>query len=152
MKVIRHEVFETNSSSMHSLSISAARDYTYPSGKTYVIIAEEYGWSGPTLREPEEKLSYLMALVASSTGINWAIEEKGVKFSIKEFLRLPEIKKIVNAVKDHGSDIIYKKSSSGFGSVDHQSVCNLDSFLNGIDLEEFIFNSKYEIVITNDNI
>lgn len=63
MKTIRNNVFETNSSSMHNVSISnelAVGDY---SGTTLFVDASgDYGWSGPLVETPEQKLDY--AIVA----------------------------------------------------------------------------------------
>lgn len=63
MKTIRHNVFETNSSSMHTVSISnelAVGDF---SGTTLFVDASgEYGWSGPLVDTPQQKLDY--AIVA----------------------------------------------------------------------------------------
>lgn len=151
MRVVRNGVFETNSSSMHSLAISAARYYIFPGGRTYLIVPKEYGWYAPNLTDPEEKINYLLSLIASNEGVNWAVNEEGAKITEEEFLDLPDVCKVIEAVEKHGSKILYKKGHDGFGGVDHQSVCSLDNFLNGIDLEDFIFNTKYEVIVDNDN-
>ena len=65
MLTIRKNVFETNSSSTHSLVISKRdRSYDYEG----LIIADgvlhisfgEYGWGPAILKSPHEKLSYLI--------------------------------------------------------------------------------------------
>jgi hypothetical protein len=87
-----------------------------------------------------------MTLIASRSGYLGDNE-----FSDEDFFDLFSIKEIYKAVKHHGSEIIFYKRSKGYGYVDHQSVESMEEFLDGIDLEDFIFNYKYEIIIDNDN-
>lgn len=63
MKTIRNNVFETNSSSMHNVSISNELAVGDHSGTTLFVDASgDYGWSGPLVETPEQKLDY--AIVA----------------------------------------------------------------------------------------
>ena len=59
---IRRKVFETNSSSTHSICITEnRRPLIYPSKLRFKC--EEFGWEGAVLRTPEEKASYLYASI-----------------------------------------------------------------------------------------
>lgn len=59
MKQVRIGVFETNSSSTHSICISAVRNdpLQYPSH--IIFKCGEFGWREARLDTPEEKASYL---------------------------------------------------------------------------------------------
>lgn len=150
MRVVRRSVFETNSSSVHSVCVVPEQDFMALPGQTYIVVPEEYGWSGPTLKTPEEKLSYLMSLIGSNSGFSWYSEEEGIEFAEEEFLDLPDVQRVVDAVKKHGSKMLFKRNEDGFGKVDHQSVMSLTDFLAGLDLEDFIFNAQYSIIIESD--
>src|ERR1041384_1998628 len=64
MKQIRHSVFETNSSSTHSISISSdvrTLDTLYVDENGVVTIeGEQFGWDEETFRNAESKASYAM--------------------------------------------------------------------------------------------
>ncbi len=150
MKVIRRGVFETNSSSMHSLSIVNKDSETFVK-KRYIVIPGEYHWEGPTLKTPEDKMSYLLALISSNNGLPFLADEEDVHLSINEFLNLPDVLDIINVVQSTGAQIIIKIGTSGFGEVDHQSVMGMYEFLGDIPLKDFIFNDKYQVIIDHDN-
>lgn len=146
MKVTRKGVFETNSSSVHSLSITSNKDEWKGKDSVLYVSLGEYGWGYDRLITPSEKVSYLMTLIASYVGYYGDNE-----FTDEDFFDLSSIKDIYKAVKHHGSEIVFNKCSKGYGYVDHQSIVPMEEFLDGIDLEDFIFNYKYEIIIDNDN-
>lgn len=156
MKVVRKGVFETNSSSMHSLAIINANDYNpeynYPKNKTLYVYPAEYGWGYERLTEPDEKLSYLFALAASSNGLRWLDNQDEV--FVDRFFDLSEVKKIYDTMSDIGiaiNFVIDKSSDHYFGYVDHQSIETIDTFLGDIPIKDFIFNDKYMVIIDNDN-
>ena len=63
MRIIRENVFESNSSSMHTVSVRGERDVRWTSINDNSVISvelDEYGWSGPTLYTFIEKLEYLL--------------------------------------------------------------------------------------------
>ena len=138
MKVTRKGVFETNSSSVHSLAITNNYYPQYPESE-YVVIPNDYQWGYDTCDSVEEKLSYLVTLAACYSDTR------------DEFIENPDVVKIVNTVKNHnGANVIFK-FPYGFGSIDHQSINSVEGFLCGTELEDFIFNSKYKVIIDNDN-
>ena len=76
MKQIRRGTFETNSSSMHSLVIENERSIgkleesklkLNKKGEIRVHLGE-YGWGPEFLKTQQEKLNYLVTLIAGSTG------------------------------------------------------------------------------------
>ena len=152
MKAIRNSVFETNSSSIHSLSILNLKGIERPKGQILIVIPQEYGRRYDKLTTPEEKISYLFSLIASYSGFYWYSEEEGIEFTDEEFFSLPDVQRIFEAVSKHDSKIIFKRGADGFGHVDHQSVISMEELLdyNEIDLEDFIFNDKYQIIIDSD--
>ena len=171
----RINVFETNSSSCHSLAIRDTID-TLEDARTdnYVnSIAElandltpennlefdneeelEFGWGPEVKSSVRDKIAYA---IASEYDIE-EIEEI-IRRHIPEFNRiiLPLIKDM--EIKPWWYDERYKKEDAiddnavYYGSIDHDSVGTLQSYLgrNNISLEEYIFNSNLAMIIDNDN-
>lgn len=143
MKVIRKGVFETNSSSSHSISISGEDDY-YPKAndaENIKIYYGEFGWEYKKLNTVYDKLSYIITMIEECYEdyyLEW------LKELIEEYLGCDL--KVVNL------DGFYEK-----GYIDHQSHHILDEyFVNNKDkfkekIKELIFNNKYSIITDNDN-
>jgi len=143
MKTIRQSVFETNSSSCHSFSITNERKFDpkrYP--RIRVSGSGEYGWGGPDVETPDDHLDY--ALVAG-------------KYIFGEGLRdrLPAIQEYF---EEHGVivDFDFKDEPSGY--IDHQSAPAADEdsrhIGNMLDDPEELFNFVFSgsvIKILNDN-
>jgi len=151
MRQIRQGVFETNSSSTHSITIYSARDrYIYP---TYIPPIEfgEFGWEQNSYPHFTDKLSYVITMLASKNDIN----------EIEDFLKLKEFHWLKDAVMSHcGQEIEVKTQASDYaplGYVDHLAIDVLDEFLvpdEGqfkINVLEFVFNEKYAFETDNDN-
>ena len=151
MKVTRKSVFETNSSSMHSLAmIGKDRMGTYNFEENVVIQSDEYGWSGDDLNSPLEKLSYIATMIQYKD-CSCAVEDS------KYFKWLAEM------FKDYtGSNLIYapydkKDEYNRDGYVDHQSTDTLDDQWSDDEdkfkskMKDIVFNDKYFIIIDNDN-
>jgi len=159
MKVnIRKGVFETNSSSMHSLAVIGAdrmnqlnfHTTNIDGVKKISVQSDEYGWSGDDLITPLEKLSYIATLIQYKDSSN---EIPNSKY----FQWLSEM------VKDYtGYGLTYIPYLEGDkwnadGYVNHQSTDTLDSewSTNEEDfksnMKDIVFNDKYFIVIDNDN-
>jgi hypothetical protein len=149
---IRKSVFETNSSSMHSICISGGDNFVnYGQLRGHF---DEYGWGYDRLDSVGEKLSYVLT---SMRYHDYDIEEDSVEtlLNSKFYIWLNEM------IKDYtGEEIDLEYSNSGYysmGYVDHQSTDLLDEYWSDDEttfkenMKELIFNSKYDIIIDNDN-
>lgn len=137
-KLIRTGVFETNSSSVHTLSIGRSKKSTYeylpPPGGVVVITGGDYGWGYERLDTWLEKADYL------------ATDAQYREGKYLDLLR--------QALMDGlGGGVEVKIAVDEDSYVDHQSIGEVwDTILQDrIDLQEFLFNPKYSIIIDNDN-
>lgn len=141
MKKIRKNVFETNSSSSHSISIENRDEYYKPTNEYFetTISYGEYGWGYKKLNTIREKLEYII----TATQYYDAAEELYLKW-IKE-------------VYENYTNNTLKINDHYKGFIDHQSQHKLDEyFVNNEEefkenMKEIIFNKKYSIIIDNDN-
>jgi hypothetical protein len=159
MKQIRQNVFETNSSSTHSLTISnkALKPSTLSPDpyKAIEVSFGEYGWGPDTLTTQEERLSYLCTMF-------WELECKGLT-DVSTIVDKHGYITIDAAVTKHtGCHISLTGITVRYGSlaidgyVDHQSSTDeykdIAGFLaqNELTAEEFIFGDV-EVDISDDN-
>lgn len=169
---IRRGVFETNSSSSHSLCISGKSDSITKhlptnSDNIVMISPDEFGWSGPTLCSPADKLSYIITMVFEqySDEEDFRIYTGKSKWSFKinsnkimETTEFKEIEKCIIENTDYaGLQLEYDAYDTDYAYIDHQSFSDdyesYKDFLDyyGITLADFLFNGKYQMIITNDN-
>lgn len=168
MKLIRNRVFETNSSSAHSLAYknTVLRDYNYKpkddlcfaikelhltkKPKEYEMYSymplyfDEYGWGFDVLSSPAEKLSYLMSSVYQYK--TWGVIKEDPFF--KQVIQwLNELDIVVNLPEEYGD------SSEVDAEINHQSydVVTKDMFKTKYDLLTYLFNNDIVIHIENDN-
>jgi hypothetical protein len=167
MKLIRNGVFETNSSSAHSLAYknNVLRDYNYKpcndlcfavkelhltkKPKEYEMYSymplyfDEYGWGFDVLSSPAEKLSYLMSSV-------YQYKTWGEMYNDSFF------RQIVQWLTELGIKLEYEYPGDDEridGYVDHQSydvVCK-QMFNSKEDLLTYLFNDEITVHIENDN-
>lgn len=161
-KKIRYGVYETNSSSCHSLVISKHKIMNFvlpkPDGDGYLHMTfGEFGWHEARYNDPITKLSYALTMVAMTHMKEFNNKE--------EFYELDDFKMINNIIKDKIDDCDgieideeeFKDDWYGVnGYIDHQSCENyscLQDFLNDYDvsLEDFIFNADVILITDNDN-
>jgi len=164
---IRKGVFETNSSSMHSVTISqgtlSPNRMEIHKGRYIKVGAGEFGWGLSKHRDQETKLEYLLMMVVETEHPN----------NLEEFLECEGFKKLNEAISSYcGCDRIvpvnfnfrtesYEHNGelrsyvTHDGYIDHQSCeyNNLDDFLseNNTDILDFVFNPNVVLVISNDN-
>lgn len=142
MKQTRHSVFETNSSSTHSLSVvKGAGTYdTLPlfSGnddQEYVSVDQgEFGWGYEEITNPEGKAAYLWTYVLS----------KGADQRLKDMLE--------RAILKHtGADYVeFEYGDEGY--IDHQSSENAEPIFESEDrIIDFIFNPRSVLILDTDN-
>ncbi len=149
-------LFETNSSSSHSISVSKLdRGYSelfINNDGIIEVTFGEFGWGPDILSLPEDKLSYYLTDLACSHGISYGRNKWDD--GIKKIRGLPEFKELLDILKcryPNFKDICFIKTDEDeyyqFGYVDHQSTgTSLDK-----DIKELIFNNSYIIIIDNDN-
>ena len=173
MKIqIRSNVFETNSSSMHSIAVSKVNGkYTdeevYESFKYY---DKHYGrkedlhiqFLNDYMKDKEDtcfgrypfavlstycdKLRYYIA----SKAYVWDDEEyKTFLDSIKK--KYPRIKSFT-FTKRTNSEKKYESNDYNYGNVDHQSSTMLSDFLvkNNLSVDDFLTNKKYIVIVDGD--
>ena len=160
MKQIRQNVFETNSSSTHSLTISnkALKPSTLPTDPYNAVEVSfgDYGWGPDRLTRQDARLSYLCTMF-------WELECRGLT-DVSAIVDKPGYITIDNAVFKHtGCHISLVGITVRYGSltidgyVDHQSSVDdykdIADFLAQHELTaaEFIFGDV-SVKISNDNI
>ena len=163
---IREGIFESNSSSSHSLSVSRKSSYDYTSIRSHIdldgilhIEPEEFGWEEREYRLPYNKIQYAFEMIymtefsydeRKTLSVDEIYESEGFQ-ALKETIleNIPECKDVVvEPIKDTWSE--------PFGYIDHQSCeyyKSLQHFLSDYDvtLEEFIFNTGVVLKTDNDN-
>lgn len=166
---VRKGLFETNSSSTHSISIRGKKKLDKSNlpicSKNNKVEGKfgEFGWEIESYTSQETKLSYLLTLIA---------EINNRKDNFCSFYELKDFKDVENVIKKYckcdGIDIgeepkirKYKYCNREYlsydidGYIDHQS-CEYESlqdFLDywGVTIEEFIFSPNVWLNTDNDN-
>lgn len=163
MKLIRNGVFETNSSSAHSLAFGTSKivrgagwglppdetDFSNPlyrltevpncyQGYSLNASVDEYGWNGRSLYSPQQKFSYLLT----------SISER-----LATVLNHPFYAQIKEWLFELGINIYEDESEYDEGYIDHQShgVITESLFKTKEDLITYLFNDNLVIHIENDN-
>jgi hypothetical protein len=154
MKVTRNGVFETNSSSTHSLAIdynSSLMPQPFSDEITdqgYVEVhAGEFGWEVETFTSVWDKLSYVFTSAASGLGED--VDANTVVGNVKLDL-------IREAVRKHtGLEVVFTTSDSSFwghGYIDHQSSDVPDEAFESVDsMSQFLFAPRSYFETDNDN-
>ncbi len=151
-KQVRQSVFETNSSSTHSICIAKDAELTIPKSINFEF--GEFGWECDTLGSIHEKASYLYTgLIANERqedfdSIVKALESKGIEVEFEE----PIYEN--NSYTNSEGKIEEYKYGKNVGYVDHSD--ELDGFLNDIcsdenKLMQFLFSPLSFIITSNDN-
>ena len=149
MKKIRKGVFETNSSSTHSLVLDMhgpLMETPFPHNASGVvsIYPGEYGWDIEEFRDPLSKLSYLY------TDAMRPYDEPDPQINEK-------LQMIVDAVREHtGLDVVFERYDCEFfpfGYIDHQSVGLCDEVWKyGVEgVKQFAFSPNSWFKTDNDN-
>lgn len=161
MKLIRNGVFETNSSSAHSLAYGTEyilrgsrwyqpteeHDFSNPMyrldtvpdnyrGYTFYEWLSEYGWGYDILTTPQEKFSYLLTQMADTS---------------EELHKSTDYETLKEMVEDIGCEIVRCNDQDGY--VDHESYGMISEslFKTKEDLITYLFNNNLVIYIENDN-
>lgn len=155
-KQIRKKVFETNSSSSHSLTMSSGDLVKRPFAAKVLregvveLTVGEYHWEWRRYYEPQAKLAYLLTQITDgnlpsgdSESITAQLREDNERFAMLE-----------QVVLDHtGCKLLV---NPGSGGIDHQSgpqekSIGLELFNNADTLRDFLFKADSYIETGNDN-
>ncbi len=130
---IRTSVFETNSSSTHSICI--AKDIKLNLPKSLHFSFREFGWEYNTLYSTEEKASYLYTgLIANNREEDFYI--------------------IVEILKANNIKVTYDSLNNDHGYIDHSDMLKefFDDILNNNEkLLNYLFSDLSFIITGNDN-
>ena len=162
MRKVRRGVFETNSSSTHSVSIrkGEVRDSyltVNPEDNKVHVEFGEYGWGYKSLRSQSERLSYLCTMLMMT--------EASRANSVDDIFETEGFKQINNLIAEKCScDGICFDDKIQFkdwdidinGYIDHQSYedySSIQEFLNdyNTNIVDFVFNDGVTVIIDNDN-
>lgn len=154
--VIRQGVFETNSSSSHSLCISIGQvNVPNYEGQTVNIVAGEFGWEVETHYDLYTKLSYLYTDAMS--GIDRQILEDIDGNILPASMYNSRLEMLVRVLHKHTkcAEVVFEIQNDRFypfGYVDHQSIGTSDeAFESDENMINFLFNKNSFVHTDNDN-
>jgi len=154
MQQVRQSVFETNSSSSHSLTLSQDNLVDLPlsakvlkSGKLTLQL-KEYGWEWHRYYSPEEKANYLLTAIWGSKEAPLGSPEEAIEKLKAEDARIGMLCKVI---EEHtGVAVVVEPGRSGY--VDHQSEgTGLGLFESEERLKQFLFSHGAFVQTGNDN-
>lgn len=137
MKQIRSKIFETNSSSTHSVIIDTKSDFINISDKVITIGIGEFGWGQYTYHDFYSRASYALTYATN--------------YGDHEYVDL--MKKVI---EEHtGAEVIFNNQRNEYGEsgyIDHQSVDRAANIFNSEQsLKDFLFRSGSYFETDNDN-
>jgi len=163
-RVIRQNIFETNSSSMHSFTIGKKRDeklVPYADGFIYLETGD-YGWEIEDYYDPRDRASYVLTYAVSTDNIE-RFEKlddafckhipncTGIKINFTPCCKkITQQEFISESICPHCESDLYGNK----GYIDHQSTEDgqLDVIFESTDtLIDFIFSSDSTLHTDNDN-
>jgi hypothetical protein len=175
-KLIRNNVFETNSSSCHSITINKCDSTLY--GRLYpnddgdiVFEGGEFGWGYDLYTDAPTKANYIATAIHhlenAAEDFNTANEERKKvflhyslpEFADKNYFAIKSIFEKVVRNQTGCNNIIYNfstkyDSNTNHAYIDHQSfedAKDAEWLLNEEQIFDFIFSPNSELVIDNDN-
>lgn len=161
MRQIRNSVFETNSSSTHSVSIRNGESridnlYVESDNKVHVTFGE-FGWEVEDYWDAGTKLSYLVTMIAEFEHLDIWCSSPWDEDTLNETLMDSEDFRTLNATISERCDCngIWVDRSEGY--IDHQSCEYYNCIQDFIDdwridsVEDFIFNVNVILHTDNDN-
>ena len=156
MKKIRLKVFETNSSSLHSITVSAQKPNEHPDSIHFQC--GEFGWEVETYTDFETKASYLWTAVVHIFGEYVGSENGYYKLDSEDYRAVRE--KIRKACEDYGvknitfQETFHKRGWSGdVGYIDHTPDQDfVDELLESEDrIQRYLFCNDSCVATGNDN-
>ena len=154
-KQIRKNIFETNSSSTHAVSIFRGSNYVIP--ERIEIYPGEFGWECREYSSPEAKLSYLYTWILSKC-MSYEYNEVTEKYDDKyDYKKLKDYQyRIKSKLLEAGvKEVEFNKCSGWFeeGYIDHSEDLyndDLETILEDYFLD-YVFNPASYIETGNDN-
>jgi len=170
-KLIRTGVFETNSSSCHSLSISddiKLFDTIYPNEEGNILLnGGEFGWEEGIYIDAITKANYVAVMILLLESAKETFNERENKESFNDYTLPPFADKNYEICKNNfeevikeqtGANLIYNCSldfnNENWSYIDHQSFeCKEDAewLLSKEQIRNFIFNPNSILITDNDN-
>lgn len=151
MKTIRQSVFETNSSSSHSVTIATGYDASYPRSRfeneVLTVSRGKFGWDRARYDDFDTKVSHAFTLAAP---YKWCSNGKRDEHFVipKDDKRLKMLKRVL--IRELKPKKLIFLDNDGY--VDHQSQdLILDIFESEDTLKAYLFNYNSELVTDNDN-
>lgn len=167
MKVTRRAVFETNSSSTHSISISNIGALKFPT--SIFMTFDDFGWEINTHYDAQTKLSYVLTGIQYRHGWQthypdnyWTDDVVKNSFDVlrkNAILTSKYFQWLVEMLQENSIEILdgYSSTTDDFGYIDHQSIDVLDELWSEDEatfksnMKNFIFNSNSYLHTDNDN-
>lgn len=162
-RVMRSNVWETNSSSMHTVTVQGKRNINeyYRISDIIEVRLDEYGWSGDPCDDFMSKLAYAMSMVLHTEYPGFSSYDDDFVVDQDTLEELPGYKLLIDAIREHGycEKIVIKRRDGAYfpyGYIDHQSYedySSLQDFLDdwNVDAEQFLFADNVTVWIDNDN-
>lgn len=171
-KLIRTGVFETNSSSTHSLSISNDNnllDTLYPDDEGNIILnGGEFGWEEETYTDAQTKANYVAVMILLLESAKKTFSEREDKESFRYYTLPPFADENYELCKSNFEDVIKEQTgcnaviynctldynSNNWSHIDHQSFEDEEDakwLLSKEEIRNFIFNPNSVLVTDNDN-
>jgi len=153
MKIVRRGIFETNSSSSHSVSIATGSlsDLLPVQDGTVRVSCGEFGWGYETHTDSETKLSYLVTSLFQKIRADGCTIEKDIKI-VKKSNKFLMLQKVIKEWCNAKIEVVSNMDYYMFGYIDHQSSGVPDEvFVNKETIANFLFNPHSILVIDNDN-
>ena len=162
-RVMRSNVWETNSSSMHTVTVQGKRNINeyYRISDIIEVRLDEYGWSGAPCDDFMSKLAYAMSMVLHTEYPGFSSYDDNFVVDQDTLEELPGYKLLIDAIREHGyceKIVIERRDGAYFpyGYIDHQSYedySSLQDFLDdwNVDAEQFLFADNVTVWIDNDN-
>ena len=171
---IRNSVFETNSSSTHSVSISNKRSYYYGKdclenyigldNKVHVEFGE-FGWEMEHYYSPYDKLQYIVTMLIETEGrsissVDELYETDGFKLindTIANYCNCDGIfidsEMEMDSYEWDGNVEVYVSHDGYIDHQSHEDYHSVQDFLKdyNVDITKFIFDEGVCVITDNDN-
>ena len=154
---IRCSVFETNSSSMHSITLGhrGLKENAMMIEDDGYIHAKfgEFGWEIESYDSQRDKLSYLLTMAMHKNGFYiYYSDTEEIEREIEEFMNTDDFDRISRAIGDYANcnGVIMDYSEGYIDHQSHEDYRTLDDFLDdcGTDIIGFVFG---DVTVNTDN-